>query len=114
MKTDKKLERNKVQARTIMDVSLGMSRNYHMGFPIAYAWQINKVFNHGMGSLAFVRAVPEDKVLLINKNLMNKREKARFERMLTLFKGWSLVEVSLGYPEWYFIRDLKDVYNRKN
>ena len=103
------MEKNETQAKTIMEIARKMSKNYRSCFP-PVPYQISKVFNHGMGSLAFLRAVPEDKVLLINRGLMSKSERARFEKMLEVFKGWRIVEVSLGYPDWYFTRDLRDMY----
>jgi hypothetical protein len=102
--------RRQVQARTMMRIVTKMSRNYHLGYPISINLQVNKVFNHGMGSLAFARAVPEHKVLLLNSNLLSKRELERFTRLVSLFTGWSIVQVRLGYPEWYFIKDLKFIY----
>lgn len=101
-----------VQARTIMYIVKRMSRNYHCGFPIVIDFQLNKVFNHGMGSLAFVRAVPEYRVLILNSLILNKRELERFTRMITLFKGWRIVFERLGYPEWYQVKDLKTLYMR--
>lgn len=106
MKTDKK----QVQACTLMNIVARMSRNYGLGFPVVINLQVSKVFNHGMGSLAFARAVPEHRVLLLNSIILNKRELERFTRLVTLFGGWRVVQVSLGYPEWYFVKDLKDIY----
>lgn len=103
-------DRRQVQARTMMCIVAKMSRKYHLGYPISINLQVNKVFNHGMGSLAFARAVPEHKVLLLNSNLLGKRELERFARLVSLFAGWRIVQVRLGYPEWYFTRDLKSIY----
>lgn len=102
--------RRQVQARTMMSIVARMSRNYHLGYPISINLQVNKVFNHGMGSLAFARAVPEHKVLLLNSNLLSRRELGRFTRLVLLFAGWRIVQVRLGYPEWYFTKDLKSIY----
>lgn len=108
---NKRIEAAKVQANTLMNIAFKMSRQYRSSFP-PVGWQFSKVFNRGMGSLAFMRAVPEEKVVLVNKNLANKAELRRIGNLLKLFRGWRLVEVRLGYPEWYSIRDLYYVYKK--
>lgn len=110
-KDAKKLLEGQTQARTLLDILYRGSRQYTACWP-PVNWQFAKVFNHSMGALAFARAVPEDRVLLVNRGLSNKRELRRFENVLKLFRGWRLVEVSLGYPEWYNIRDLYWVWKK--
>lgn len=69
-----------------------------------YASQANKVFNRGMGSLAFVNFLVDEKVILVNKVLANKRD---MELIQTNFPEWKIEFVSLGYPDWYEIKNLK-------
>lgn len=106
------MEKNETQAKTIIDIAYKMSRTYCPNFP-PVRYQFSKIFNHGMGALAFLRAVPEDRVLLVNECLASKRECERFENLLKLFKGWRLEKVRLGYPEWYSVRDLREMYDSK-
>lgn len=69
-----------------------------------YASQANKVFNRGMGSLAFVNFLVDEKVILVNKVLANKRD---MELIQTNFPEWKIEFVSLGYPDWYETKNLK-------
>ena len=69
-----------------------------------YKSQANKVFNRGMGSLAFVNFLVDEKVILVNKVLANKRD---IEIIQTNFPEWKIEFVSLGYPDWYETKNLK-------
>ena len=69
-----------------------------------YKSQANKVFNGGMGSLAFVNFLVDEKTILVNKVLANKKD---IELLNTNFPEWQIEFVSLGYPDWYEIKNLK-------
>lgn len=59
---------------------------------------MNKTFNRGMGSLEFIQIIPEENVLLVNKNLAKKRD---IERIQQAFPEYKIEMVSLGYPDYY-------------
>jgi hypothetical protein len=69
-----------------------------------YTSQANKVFNEGMGSLAFVNFLVDEKTILVNKVLANKKD---IELIKNNFPEWKIEFVSLGYPDWYNIKNLK-------
>lgn len=69
-----------------------------------YASQADKVFNRGMGSLAFVNFLIDEKTILVNKVLANKRD---IELIKNNFPEWKIEFVSLGYPDWYDTKNLK-------
>lgn len=61
--------------------------------------KMNKTFNRGMGSLEFIQIIPEENVLLVNKNLAKRRD---IERIEQAFPEYKIEMVSLGYPDYYF------------
>lgn len=58
---------------------------------------VEKTFNNGMGSLALYRFSGGNKV--VANTVVEK--KADRSRLLALFPGSDIIEVELGYPEYY-------------
>ena len=69
-----------------------------------YKSQADKVFNNGMGCLAFVKFLVDEKTVLVNDTLADKKD---IEILKSNFPEWQIEFVSLGYPDWYFIKNLK-------
>ena len=82
-----------------------MSRAYHPN-PDGQSNILDKTFNHGMGSVPFVEIIPDEKVLLVNKAFANRRDMARIQQA---FPEYSVEEVSLDHPDYYFHHDLRSV-----
>lgn len=65
---------------------------------------VEKVWNHGMGSLDLFRFYENEKTIVINRCLFNKSD----ERKLREFcrdchiEDWAWKFDSLGYPDYYF------------
>lgn len=79
-------------------------RSYHWSYDMIPN-QIHKTFNHGNGSLAIFEALPDEKILLVNECLANRSD---YTNARAFFPDWEIEKVSLGYPDWYFKRSLKD------
>lgn len=97
------------QAATILGIIKGMSRKYRHGDAER---KLEKVFNHGCDRVAAVQVLPKTRQVLLNGVALSSRERKRVGRLLNLFKGWEAVTVYLGYPEWYFIRDLESCLHK--
>ena len=82
-----------------------MSGSYHPNMDMQPN-VLDKTFNRGNGSLAFVEIIPDEKVLLVNKSIANKRD---MERIQQCFPEYKVEEVSLGYPDWYSNRNLRSM-----
>lgn len=88
----------KVTTMDIKDI-ITAKRSYRYG---EYA-QVNKVFNHGMGSLALFQFDGCEKSVYVNTILANKSD---WEVLKKSAPDYKPIAVSLGYPDWYFIREL--------
>lgn len=87
-----------------MEELVKMKRSYHWSYNLIPN-QIHKTFNNGMGSLALFEAIPEEKVLLVNTCLANSSD---YRNASTALPDYTIEKVSLGYPDWYFKRSLKN------
>lgn len=65
--------------------------------------QVNKVFNHGMGSLALFQFDEGEKSVYVNILQANKSD---WRVLKNLAPDYRPIAVQLGYPDWYFIREL--------
>lgn len=74
-------------------------RSYRYG---DYA-QVNKVFNHGTGSLALFQFDICEKFVFVNTVLANKSD---WQVLKNLAPNYRPIAVSLGYPDWYSIKML--------
>lgn len=86
-----------------MEELVKMKRSYHWSYN-GVPNQIHKTFNRGMGSLALFELIPEEKVLLVNKVLANKKD---YENAKFCLPEYTIENVELGYPDWYFKSSLK-------
>jgi len=80
-----------------------MSRSYHPNMDCQQNI-LNKTFNRGNGSIPFVEIMPDEKVLLVNKSFANKIDTQRIQQC---FPEYSIEEVSLDYPDYYFHNNLR-------
>lgn len=65
--------------------------------------QVNKVFNHGMGSLALFQFDGCEKSVYVNILLANKSDWQVLKKSAPNYRP---IAVQLGYPDWYFTREL--------
>lgn len=65
--------------------------------------QVNKVFNHGMGSLALFQFDGCKKSVYVNTVLANKSD---WQVLKNLAPSYQPIAVQLGYPDWYSIKML--------
>lgn len=65
--------------------------------------QVNKVFNHGMGSLALFQFDGCKKSVYVNTVLANKSD---WQVLKNFAPSYRPIAVQLGYPDWYFIKEL--------
>ena len=69
---------------------------------------VNKIFNDGNGSLIFANFIPEEKVILLNKCICRNTD---IKNVKSVFPDWTIEMCEIGYPDWYFIHDLRSVRN---
>ena len=69
--------------------------------------QVNKVFNHGTGSLALFQFDGGEKSVYVNTLLANKSD---WRVLKKLAPGYRPIAVQLGYPDWY---ETKQLYRAK-
>lgn len=60
---------------------------------------IAKLWNQGMGRLTFVVLVEEERKVLVNSTIARKRD---YERIAEVFPEYEIVDVTYGYPTYYY------------
>ena len=85
-----------------------MSKNYHLAD--ADPDGMTKVFNNGMGRLDFVKVLEEEKIVLVNDLIADKKDYAKIKQV---FPDYKIEKAELGYPDYYF-HGLKWAWRHKN
>lgn len=70
---------------------------------------VQKVWNHGHGSLALFRVYPRKHVIVVNYSLFNLSDAPKLAHLINelekayprSFRKWNVFRASLGYPEYY-------------
>lgn len=87
--------------KNLVDQFIKSNRNYR--HDMCNSLIVEKVWNHGMGSLDLFRFYPEKKTICINRCLFNSSDERKLKEFCrdAHIENWERVFVSFGYPEYY-------------
>lgn len=76
-------------------------KNYRFDSPLKY--NVNKVFNHGMGSLSLFRFDVKSHTVFVNSALANSKDMDRLNLFLNEnnMTDWNIQKKEYGYTDWY-------------
>ena len=76
-------------------------KNYRFDSPLKY--NVNKVFNHGMGSLSLFRFDNKSDTVFVNSVIANSKDMERLNNFLNTngMEDWHIQKKEYGCPDWY-------------